>query len=179
VTEPRLTQALDAIRRIISVLRRSSRLAESEVGIGGAQLFVLQQLAAAPARSINELAERTYTHQSSVSVVVRRLVKQGLVERRPAPDDRRRRELRLTRAGQRLAARAPVPAQIHLINGLRALSLSQLRTLGRLLGRVVRRMGAAGEPPAMLFTEMSTPRRAGASVKAAKRGHRHKRTRKH
>jgi DNA-binding MarR family transcriptional regulator len=88
-----MTQALDAIRRIISVLRRSSRLAESEVGIGGAQLFVLQQLATAPARSINELAERTYTHQSSVSVVVRRLVKQRLVERRPGPDDRRRREL--------------------------------------------------------------------------------------
>ena len=178
MTEPRMTQALDAIRRIISVLRRSSRLAESEVGIGGAQLFVLQQLATAPARSINELAERTYTHQSSVSVVVRRLVKQGLVERRPAPDDRRRRELRLTRAGQRLAGRAPVPAQTHLINGLRALSLSQLRTLGRLLDRVVRRMGAAGEPPAMLFTEMPTPRRAGGSAKAAKRGHRHKRTRK-
>jgi DNA-binding MarR family transcriptional regulator len=153
VTEPSITQALDAIRRIISVLRRSSRLAESEVGIGGAQLFVLQQLATAPARSINELAERTYTHQSSVSVVVRRLVKQGLVERRPAPDDRRRREMRLTPAGQRLAARAPVPAQIHLINGLRALPLSQLRTLGGLLDRVVRRMGAAGEPPAMLFAE--------------------------
>jgi DNA-binding MarR family transcriptional regulator len=178
VTEPSITQTLDAIRRIISVLRRSSRLAESEVGIGGAQLFVLQQLATAPARSINELAERTYTHQSSVSVVVRRLVKQGLVERRPAPDDRRRRELRLTRAGQRLAARAPVPAQIHLIGGLRALSVTQLRTLGRLLDRVVRRMGAAGEPPAMHFTEMPTPRRAGRSVMAAERGHRHKRTRK-
>jgi DNA-binding MarR family transcriptional regulator len=80
---------------------------------------VLQQLAAAPARSINELAERTYTHQSSVSVVVRRLVQQGLVARRPAVGDRRRRELRLTEAGERLAAQAPAPAQIRLINGLR------------------------------------------------------------
>jgi DNA-binding MarR family transcriptional regulator len=153
-----MTQALDAIRRIISVLRRSSRLVESEVGIGGAQLFVLQQLATAPARSINELAERIYSHQSSVSVVIRRLVKQGLVERRPAPDDRRRRELRLTRAGKRLVARAPVPAQIRLINGLRALSVSQLRTFIRLLDQVVHRMGAAGEPPAMLFAEEPTPR---------------------
>src|SRR3954468_13732349 len=88
VAEPELTQALDAIRRIISVLRRSSRRAETEVGLGAAQLFVLQQLAAAPAGSINELAERTYTHQSSVSVVVRRLVKDGLVERQPASADR-------------------------------------------------------------------------------------------
>jgi DNA-binding MarR family transcriptional regulator len=169
VGEPHIIQALDAIRRIISVLRRSSRVAESEVGIGGAQLFVLQQLATAPARSINELAERTYTHQSSVSVVIRRLVKQGLVERRPAPDDRRRRELRLTRAGKRLVARAPLPAQIRLINGLRALSLSQLRTFVRLLDHVVDRMGAAGEPPAMLFAEEPAPGRAGRPRQAAGR----------
>ncbi|HEV8456499.1 MAG TPA: MarR family winged helix-turn-helix transcriptional regulator [Gemmatimonadales bacterium] len=165
-----MTQALDAIRRIISVLRRSSRLAESEVGIGGAQLFVLQQLATAPARSINELAERTYTHQSSVSVVIRRLVKQGLVERRPAPDDRRRRELRLTPAGKRLVARAPVPAQIRLINGLRALSVSQLRTFVRLFDQVVHRMGAAGEPPAMLFAEEPASGRAGRPRQAARKG---------
>jgi MarR family transcriptional regulator, lower aerobic nicotinate degradation pathway regulator len=177
VTEPSITQALDAIRRIISVLRRSSRLSESEVGIGAAQLFVLQQLATAPARSINQLAERTYTHQSSVSVVVRRLVKQGLVERRPAPDDRRRRELRLTRAGRRLVARAPVPAQIRLINGLRALSVSQLRTFVRLLDQVVHRMGAAGEPPAMLFAEEPTPGRAGRPKQAARKGQ-HQRRRK-
>jgi DNA-binding MarR family transcriptional regulator len=153
LAEQFITQALDAIRRIISVLRRSSRLAESEVGIGGAQLFVLQQLATAPAGSINELAERTYTHQSSVSVVVRRLVEQGLVELQPASEDRRRRELRLTRAGRRLVARSPVPAQIRLISGLRGLSGTQLRTLARLLNEVVRKMGAAGEPAAMLFVE--------------------------
>ena len=173
-----MTQALDAIRRIISVLRRSSRLAESEVGIGGAQLFVLQQLATAPARSINELAERTYTHQSSVSVVVRRLVKQGLVERWPAPDDRRRRELRLTRAGKRLVARAPVPAQIRLINAFRALSLSQLRTLARLLDQLVHRMGASAEPPAMLFAEEPAPGRTGRPRHAAARKGQHQRRRK-
>jgi DNA-binding MarR family transcriptional regulator len=176
VNEPQITQALDAFRRIISALRRSSRLAESEVGIGAAQLFVLQQLATAPARSINELANRTYTHQSSVSVVVRRLVKQGLVERRPAPDDQRRRELNLTRAGKRVVAGAPVPPQIRLISGLRALSPSHLRTLVGLLDRVVLRMGAAGEPPAMLFEE-SAPGRAGGTGKARKRGPKRRRKR--
>ena len=157
MAEPQITHALDAIRRMISLLRRSSRVTEGEFGIGSAQLFVLQQLAGAPVRSVNELAERTYTHQSSVSVVVRRLVEQGLVERRPAKDDRRRRELRLTRAGQRLVARAPVPAQILLIEGLRTLAPSDLRALADLLNRVVLQMGAAEEPPEMLFAE--TPQR--------------------
>jgi DNA-binding MarR family transcriptional regulator len=169
VSDPSITEALDAIRRIIAVLRRTSRRLEEEFGIGSAQLFVLQQLAESPARSINELAERTYTHQSSVSVVVRRLVQQGLVERQPAKDDRRRRELRLTRAGQRLAARAPVPAQIRLIGGLRSLSVSQLHTLARLLNQVVQRMGAASDPPAMLFSEPLPQRRAAPTKRSRKK----------
>ena len=148
-----LTGALDAFRRIVRVLRRSSRSTEREFGIGSAQLFVLQQLAAAPARSVNDLAERTYTHQSSVSAVLQRLVEQGLVERRAATDDRRRRELKLTEAGRRLVERAPVPGQIHLIRALGALPAKQLRALGGLLGRVVKLMGASAEPPTMLFSD--------------------------
>jgi DNA-binding MarR family transcriptional regulator len=154
---PDLTGALDAIRRIIRVLRLSSGRTERELGIGSAQLFVLQQLAAAPAGSVNELAERTHTHQSSVSVVVRRLVEQGLVTRRPAADDGRRRELSLTAAGRRLVAQAPVPAQVRLIEGLASLRPAELTTLRRLLGRVVRGMGAAEEPATMLFTEVRGP----------------------
>src|SRR4051794_8130303 len=65
---------MDAIRRIVRVLRVSSRAAEKQVGLSGAQLFVLHKLADTPALSLNELADRTRTHQSSVSVVVQRLV---------------------------------------------------------------------------------------------------------
>lgn len=150
-----LVGALDALRRIFRALRLSSGRSERELGIGSAQLFVMQQLGAAPARSVNELAERTYTHQSSVSVVVRRLVEQGLVARRRAPEDGRRRELSLTAAGRRLVARAPVPAQVHLIEGLGTLSPGELRALRHLLGRVVRGMGISDQPATMLFTETS------------------------
>ncbi len=148
-----LAGALDAIRRIVRVLRLSSGETERSLGIGAAQLFVLQQLAASPAGSVNELAERTYTHQSSVSVVVRRLVVQGLVTRRRSRVDGRRRELGLTAAGRRLTARAPVPAQVRLIAGLEALSRKDLAALRRLLASVVQGMGAGSEPATMLFTE--------------------------
>jgi DNA-binding MarR family transcriptional regulator len=150
---PHVTETLDAIRRIVRVLRLSSRASERQFGIGSAQLFVVQQLAESPADSINDLAERTYTHQSSVSIVVRRLVEQGLVMRRPAMNDRRRRELKLTAAGRRLAARAPITGQVRLIGALRALPLPQLRMLGHLLERIVTAMGASREPPEMLFGE--------------------------
>src|SRR5579885_2556290 len=72
---------VDALRRLVRELRDSARLAQGRTAITGAQLFVLRALAAEPGLSINELAERTMTHQSSVSVVVSRLVARGLVTR--------------------------------------------------------------------------------------------------
>lgn len=114
---------LDAVRRIVQALHESSRRAERHVGVTGAQLFVIQALADAPGASLNELAERTHTHQSSVSVVVTRLVDRGLVRRAKAEHDGRRLQLSLTRTGRQLAGRAPDLAQDRLIaavNGLPA-----------------------------------------------------------
>src|SRR5262245_7661013 len=99
---------LDAIRRIVQVLRVSSRAAEREVGLSAAQLFVLDRLAGAnQALSVNELAERTLTHQSSVSVVVQKLEKHGLIGRGRAANDARRMELSLTPAARKLLSKAP------------------------------------------------------------------------
>ena len=70
---------LDAIRRLVRHLRLADRAAQSELGISGAQLFVLFELGKTPALSLNDLAARTRTDQSSVSVVVSRLVDAGLI----------------------------------------------------------------------------------------------------
>ena len=93
---------LDSVRRIVRALHESSRAAEKQVGVTGAQLFVLQKLAEAPGLSLNEIAARTHTHQSSVSTVVSRLVARGLVLRAPAAADARRLELRLSAEGRRV-----------------------------------------------------------------------------
>src|ERR1700750_2387985 len=98
---------LDAFRRIVQGLRESSRAAEQHAGVSGAQLFVLRTLAEAPRLSLNELAERTRTHQSSVSAVVARLARARLVERGTAAGDARRAELSLTARGRRRLRSAP------------------------------------------------------------------------
>src|SRR5436190_20552831 len=79
--EQAIERSMNAVRSIVRALRINTRAIESQMGISLAQLFVLQQLADRPANSLNELAERTATHQSSVSVVVRRLVDSGYVSR--------------------------------------------------------------------------------------------------
>lgn len=152
-----VTRAIDALRRIVRAIRLSARHAERELGLSGAQLFVLQQLGASSARSLNELAERTRTHQSSVSVVVRRLVARGLVTRARAAEDTRRVELALSKAGRALLRRFPPAAQIHLIQAIAGLSPSQRQDLASTLELVVRRMGLASSPASMMYSDADQP----------------------
>jgi DNA-binding MarR family transcriptional regulator len=144
---------LDDMRRIVRVLRESSRAAERELGVSGAQLFVLRTLADAPALSLTALAERTHTHQSSVSVVVRRLVERGLLRRSVSEQDGRVRELSLTARGAKLLQRAPLAAQDDLIAGLEQLSSEQRAGLASALSTLVHVMHLTDEPAEMFFEE--------------------------
>ncbi|HTC24369.1 MAG TPA: MarR family winged helix-turn-helix transcriptional regulator [Gemmatimonadales bacterium] len=143
--------ALDALRRIVQGLRLSAAQAERQTGLTGAQLFVLQQLADAPAESLNELAQRTRTHQSSVSTVVTRLVARGLVSRRRDPVDGRRLVLDLTATGKALLADAPETAQKRLIGALERLSHARLRALASDLQRLVAALGMDAAPAPLFF----------------------------
>jgi DNA-binding MarR family transcriptional regulator len=151
---------LDGIRRIVQVLRTSSRDAERQVGLTAAQLFALQQLAASPGASVNELAARTYTHQSSVSVVVQRLVARKLVVKVISKDDRRRVRLALTDAGRAVLRRSPEPVQDRLIAGIAALPATQRQILIQALGRIAQVLATADAAPPMLFEERGRERRA-------------------
>jgi DNA-binding MarR family transcriptional regulator len=161
-----VTAVLDDLRRIVRALRQSSRAAERQLGVSGAQLFVLQALAGAGALSLNDLAARTRTDQSTVSTVVARLVKAGLVSRKRSAEDGRRVDLQLTPRGRALLRRAPLAAQDQLIEGLDRMPRSQRRSLAIALGRLVDAMHLRDDQPAMFFEEAhptTTPPRKGAS----------------
>jgi MarR family transcriptional regulator, lower aerobic nicotinate degradation pathway regulator len=137
---------LDGVRRIVQNLRESSRSAEKNFGMSGAQLFVLQKLAESPAQSLNELAARTHTHQSSVSTIVARLVATGLVTRAHSPADGRTVQLDLTARGRRLVDRAPHAAQDRLIHGIRRLPAARRRALASALSALGHAMDADRDP---------------------------------
>ncbi|MEO7361802.1 MAG: MarR family transcriptional regulator [Gemmatimonadaceae bacterium] len=124
------TRALNALRHFVRALAGSSRNVVSSTGISGAQLFVLRALAdrSTPV-SVNELAELTLTHQSTVSGVVTRLVERSLVNRVPAEDDARRMEISITARGARLAAEAPATAQSQIVRGIATLTREQRAAL--------------------------------------------------
>lgn len=122
MNHPDEERALDALRHIVQALRVSSRASERAVGMSTAQLFVLRQLAEGGPCSIAELAGRTRTHPSSVSVVVSRLLARGLVDRHESPEDRRRVEVACTEAGRACLTGSPTQPQDQLIAALGAMA---------------------------------------------------------
>lgn len=148
-------RAVNGLRRIVRALHRSNRLAEQRWHVSAAQLLVLQRLAEAPTLSVNQLADRTFTHQSTVSVVVTRLVKRGLVARSRSGDDARRAELSLTSAGRALLKRAMGAAQTQLMDALDTMPAPQLRQINGCLDHIVSALGVAEEPAGMFFEETS------------------------
>lgn len=144
---------LDAIRKLVQTLRLSDRASERQVRISAAQLFVLQKLAAADGpMSVNELAAATLTHQSSVSVVVKKLEKQNLLSRARAATDARRVELSLTPRALKLLAKAPPAAQERIILAVASMPPKGREQLAQWLGTLAREVAGEGAP-AMFFED--------------------------
>lgn len=153
-TKPSEVQdVLDDLRHVLKMLRDASRISEQRFGISGAQLFVLQSLAQEPSLSINALAARTFTHQSSVSVVVAKLVKMRLVSRARSKEDARSVVLNVTKTGAALLQEAPAPAQQKLLEALHLLTPSHRKVLRLSLRALVEKMGLPASHPPMFFED--------------------------
>jgi DNA-binding MarR family transcriptional regulator len=158
--------ALDAFRRIVQALRTPGRTART---LSHAQLFALQQIAEHPRSSINDVAALTFTHQSSVSVVVRRLVQRRLVLKVAAREDRRRQHLVLTPRGRDVLRRAPSAVPERLIAAIAALPSTDRRTLAKGLGRIATAVapGNGSHPP--MFLEGRTSRSVSRTSRSPRR----------
>lgn len=120
---------LRSLRRLVHGLRLTSHSVETDLGLTGAQLFLLRELALEPGASIRRLAERTMTDPSSASAIVARLVEGELVVRTRDPQDHRRSVLHVTKCGQAILKRAPEPYQAKLFQAIHSLPRHQLRQL--------------------------------------------------
>lgn len=144
-------RAMDALRRIVHALHAANARSESGLRVTAAQLFVLRQIGLQPGLSMKELAERTRSAQSSVSEVVGRLVSEALVERRASPEDGRRVELSLTRAGRAIASRAGETVQERLVAAYERLETEDQVRLAELLESWLVEADLAGGPATFFF----------------------------
>ena len=143
---------LDEIRSLNRALRLLETAVQKRFKVTNARLFVLHKIAEHPRVSLNELADYTATDQSSVSVVVQRLVDDGFVLRDRSSLDGRRLELSLTAKGRGLVRRAPHTPQEKLLDALASFKESERAQLSKLLARLVNAVGMDERPP-MLFED--------------------------
>jgi long-chain acyl-CoA synthetase len=99
VSEPEPSSA--APGRTVARLARHVEKALADVELSLAQYRVLVFLSEVDSAMASALASRLDVSRPSITALVDGLAARGLVERRPARDDRRRVEHRLTAAGER------------------------------------------------------------------------------
>jgi len=150
---------LDAVRRLVRLLRLTDRAAQTQLGLSGAQLFVLHELGKTPALSLSELADRTRTDQSSVSVVVSRLVEAGYITRDRDARDARRLVLNLTKSGRAIAEKSPPVAQEKIIEALEHIPAAERRRFADTFARLIEQMGENEGVAPMIFEEEHPTRR--------------------
>jgi DNA-binding MarR family transcriptional regulator len=145
--------ALQNVRALVERLSKSAQGVETRTGVTNAQLFLLQQIRTGRHLTVNDLAARAMTTQSTVSIVLSRLERKGLVKRSRSPVDRRSVVLQLTAAGKRVLRRAPRAATSEVMGALTRLSKVELHALSRGLAALGRELGLPVAPASMLFEE--------------------------
>jgi DNA-binding MarR family transcriptional regulator len=160
---------LNSFRCLVKALRVADRAGIREHGLGASQLYVLHELRNDSPLSINDLAERMATDQSTVSVVVAKLIEKGFVSRERSENDLRRLELALTAKGLRIVKNLPPPIQQVIIEGVQRLPRTRAHTLAESLREICAVLGVDDQHPPMLFADEPKPKRATTKKSAPRR----------
>jgi len=125
---------------IIYLYTESRRLTKDEaqkVGLTGPQLSVAKLLEQLGDLSLSELSERINAQNSTVTGIVDRMEREGLVDRKRSAEDRRVIHIRLTDKGQKLARSMSFePFKIFREAFEEALTPAELRELVTLLDKL-------------------------------------------
>lgn len=150
---------LNRLRQLVRALRVFEKDTLRRYGIGAAQMFILHILAEEDELSMNDLADRTATDQSSASLAVTQLVRKGCVRRRVGSEDRRQVLLSLTPKGRRIARRSPPAVQDLILASVASIPAADRGQLMRLLDKLMSGMGVEKGRAPMLFQDPPRPRR--------------------
>jgi MarR family transcriptional regulator, organic hydroperoxide resistance regulator len=83
-------------------LQTTSKRMKSSIGVTGPQRLVIRIVARFPGLPAGQIAQLLHVDPSTLTGILKRLERQGLIRRRPDPKDRRRAFLGITKKGRRI-----------------------------------------------------------------------------
>jgi DNA-binding MarR family transcriptional regulator len=135
-------EVLMALRRIIRAIDLHSRDLIGNYGLTGPQLTVLRALDDGKGRPVGEVARAVHLSQATVTGIVVRLQKRGLVTRARGDADKRQVVVSPTPAAQEILAQAPPLLQVSFIEEFSKLQDWEQTQILSALQRVVAMMEA-------------------------------------
>ena len=147
------TQIVQGLRRIVKALHGYSQEVRAAYALTGPQLWALKTLRQSGRLTVGQLAASLAVHQSSISILLGRLERRGLVRRLRGGPDRRVVRVALTKRGSALAADAPDAAQGRLLHALAEMSVAEVRRIRRVVDRLVGAMEATDVTARFFFSD--------------------------
>ncbi|TFW32138.1 MarR family winged helix-turn-helix transcriptional regulator [Massilia horti] len=139
---PPATRVLRQFRVVFNAVKSHFRQVERDAGLGGAQLWALSVIEAAPGIGVTELARALDIHQSTASNLIKALSERGLIAATREGLDRRGVALRALPEGQQVLQRAPGPFAGVLPDALASLDKATLERLEHDLARLIEVLAA-------------------------------------
>ena len=145
---PPLTPALDFMRTLWALdhaFQSASKRMETRLGVTSPQRLVVRIVGQTPGVSAGEVAEVLHLHPSTLTGILKRLQRRGLVARRPDPRDGRRALLVLTARGRTVDALRTGTVEAAVRRVLRSQPESAVRAARDFAAHLARELDALGE----------------------------------
>jgi DNA-binding MarR family transcriptional regulator len=149
-TEPRLGEVLEFLRLIWAVdhaLLRTSKRMEAALGISAQQRLVIRLVGRFPGIPAGHLARLLHVHPGTLTGVLRRIEKRGLVARRSDARDGRRALLGLTERGRLVDVEAEGTVEAAVQRAIEAASPAKLEAARDVLRAIARNLDPAAARP--------------------------------
>jgi DNA-binding MarR family transcriptional regulator len=133
-------QVLESLVYLYTESRRITKELARRADLTGPQLTVLKLLEGVGDMSLSELSDRIRAQNSTVTGIIDRMEREGLVIRVRSTEDRRVVHIRLTDKGAKIANEIAVEPMEIFRSALESLTAGEMRELIKLLTKIARRV---------------------------------------
>lgn len=135
-------QILDSLRRIIRAVDLYSRYLALRYSLTGPQLVCVRHLLRNGPTAPGTLARRVSLSPATITGIIDRLEKRGLITRERSLEDKRKVEIALTAEGRDIAEQMPPPLHETFSRRLQELPAQEQEEIDRVLAKIVDMMEA-------------------------------------